>query len=1572
MTSSDEITYANLGGMIHDNPDSYTIETPTVTLTDPTSKSGYTFVGWFTALSGGSQVSNITLGSMGNKSLYARWSPDTYTITYENLKLTTTSSPTSYTVETETISLLDPTSRTGYVFMGWYTELEGGTKVTSIELGSVGNKLFYARWTPLIYELSFNVNGGEAIAPLVVTYDGVYSLPEPTKDGYTFAGWTYEGDAFADGIWALTENITISALWTQWPLIVFAANGGSAVQSISQAPGSVVVEPMEPTRTGYTFGGWYDDDNCTNEFAFVTMPSESMTVYAMWTINTYTITYHNLEGSTTSNPTSYSVETPTISIQNPSSRTGYQFAGWYTALEGGTKVSEIGIGSTGDKVLYAKWTAIIYTITFDIDGNLSSLSLPYDSMISLEDIPTISTKANYDLTSPYWDNNPVNHHVTGNYTFTAVYVGNPMTVSYNTGGGSLMGDDIVNYGSLLAQRESPSRSGYHFLAWYADSELAVLYDFNDPVDEVLTLYAAWELVEYTWNIESKFLREDLDNATIVVDDPDQNDIQFQIVNLYYGMDVSPVQDYEGYEFDYFVLNGVEYANIEQLITVEGNLSYEDRIIVYYRKIILTITFSQNPELFNLTPEDIDEPIVLYRVYYNGTFSIANAPVLRGESESIHVVWDRTLFVNIKNDISVYAIYYMTGVKTVTFVDRSVIKYIASAIDDLGNPITGVIGNDSLLWNLYRPGFKFLGWFTTEEGGTKIIQGDLLFADFGAGMTTLYAHWETLTPFTAPTNLDVEATEDEIIITWEVNPALINGFPPAGFQYILNNRLIEDLATEPSRNDNIFTLTLLPGNPDFVLFADLLDPGYHQLSIRALGDDQNHYHGDFSSDYIFSIESIFDGDPTAVNVYDYFIIESFGATNRYIFYTNLEYQFGSNYNFEIVTGQEFAVANQNRIVTNSMSGSFKFRMIKEGQPTVVYDALVVHDVKQFTYGTNYQNYLQATDPELNVLLEEASVYHVGSSNNFYVDLRMINNQGSRIPLAQSILDYELWLFVSGDYQLIDESDLEDYLEIYVNNEMKFKSLAEGETFKLVVKPKYQSHEMTVPPLEFVFKVNDGVNVFNNQQLKTYFSDFDVATINIHASFKAELSSIQKNADGSPKNYRPTSSGQATGNVYQRYSTTIDDDQLTVEGNFMTIDGSELPFCNAQSGSGTIGFSQSFEIVSVQIGIFMYSVRNTAIGITNNNDFSINNLVLKGNTSTPYVDFSGTPEEIEIQERLMSRNSGGYTGIIIANGASSFTNMYVFNTVIAITNNAYGYNSNMEPTYVMIDYMKTDNNWANTFYLHSGSGWIIKNSEIGQSGGSAIHMVDFLPAVFDEYYDEISNPTPYLELHDSTTINNWISGEEAWFKAYGMSQVALTLKSGIENGISQTGRSIIDLVTDPLSGLETEMINFILLTEPASGADVYQDPEQLNQIGGSEFSIKLGDYETNRPFNFFSTNVDDTYFPFPDQRIISNQFAFPIGDYTEFPAFYQLIADLRGMGVSEADAPNLASLGAFYGLTALETANTMGYAQAYSITFREALSTTVPGKTFPKYIEVLAPVPVFPSGFSTVIIQFSDSE
>ncbi|MDY0075224.1 MAG: InlB B-repeat-containing protein, partial [Acholeplasmataceae bacterium] len=852
---------------------------------------------------------------------YAKWTALTYTITFDVQGGT----PISNQMVTYDQAYTLPTAvKTGYTFTGWTLDGEAFTEGT---WNLLENITLVATYEANSYTITFDVSGGTPISDQTVTYDQAYTLPTAEKTGYTFDGWTLSGSPFGAGTWNLLEDITLVATYEAnvYTLTYENLQGTSHSNPATYTIEDETIELTDPSaRTGYTFAGWYTQLSGGVEVTEIAQGSTgNKTLYARWTAITYTITYGNLQGTNHINPTTYTVETEDINLLDPSALEHYTFSGWFTEETGGTEITVIETQTADHLTIYAQWIPVDYTISFDIDGTITTIDRPYGSNLVESDIPTIPAKANYDVTAPSWDHNPLGYQVVGDYTFVAIYVGNPMTVTYVTNEGSLVPDDIVAYGSLLVIPEVPTRNGYHFVAWYQDSDLANIYDFNVEVTASMTLYAQWEREFYTWEIESIFQREDLENSSIAID-PDQPSVLYEYINLFYGQELSPIQTYEGYLFDHFTYDGIDYSSIDQLIMVTGNRLDTSRILVYYHRIIITITFSQDPDLFT----DPEEPLVSFRIYYNQSFDIPESLVDPRDPAGGLAVWDRTQFDYLKQDLTVYALYYATGVKSVTFIDRGIIRYVASEIGEE----TTVIGLSSILWNLNRPGYKFMGWFTEEEGGTLLPKAIYEFDDFLLNQNYLYARWMLLEPFSQPENVLVTVDETSIVMSWTLDPATINGNEPSGFEYLINNVLIEDLVTVPVLSGTTYTLTLLDSNPEFVLFEDLLNPGLHEISIRALGDNDNHYDGEFSDVYTFKNASIFDEDPTEVATYDYFIIETFGETKRYVFYTNLEYQFGASYTFEMVSGDEYASASANKIITKGLSGSFKFRMIREGHPT----------------------------------------------------------------------------------------------------------------------------------------------------------------------------------------------------------------------------------------------------------------------------------------------------------------------------------------------------------------------------------------------------------------------------------------------------------------------------------------------------------------------------------------------------------------------------------------------------------------------------------------------------------------
>ena len=173
------------------------------------------------------------------------------------------------------------------------------------------------------------------------------------------AGTTYVFHLAAEG--DFENDATPPVNPTKTYTVTFDSNGGSAVTSVTDiAEGATVTEPIAPSKTGYTFDGWYEQSDFSEtawDFATDKMPAKDVTLYAKWTPTTYAISYE-LNGGTNypSAITSYTIASQTITLGTPS-KFGFVFDGWYdTANFDNVAVTDIATGSTGDKELYAKWS----------------------------------------------------------------------------------------------------------------------------------------------------------------------------------------------------------------------------------------------------------------------------------------------------------------------------------------------------------------------------------------------------------------------------------------------------------------------------------------------------------------------------------------------------------------------------------------------------------------------------------------------------------------------------------------------------------------------------------------------------------------------------------------------------------------------------------------------------------------------------------------------------------------------------------------------------------------------------------------------------------------------------------------------------------------------------------------------------------------------------------------------------------------------------------------------------------------------------------------------------------------
>ena len=381
----------------------------------------------------------------------------------------------SATVEEQTyLSAPEAPSKTGYTFNGWYAyNLSDSSEDFDPSLPVIGttaatfpyrldeNVVFYAIFTPNVYTATFDVNGGKPLASETqnVTYDTPFMPAAAKRDGYTFVGWKDDdGNVFKSlAQWKYDYPVTLTAQWSLNTYeIIYNLNGGT---NNKNNPATYTIESdtvtlVTPARTAYSFAGWFADRDFTDEITEIVAGSfGNKTVYAKWTPVVYDIIYE-LDGGANdeNNPTTYTVETPTIEFFAPS-KTGYTFNGWYAEKDfSGDNVTELPQSSYGNVTLYAKWTANKYTITY-LDTKL------------ITDV-TDATKVNssYSCLSVTTKNEPTSiYAIVGENGKHAIYYAK----SYSYNRSFIITIVNLSVGKTLKARTTCSASGYSKVEFYA-------------------------------------------------------------------------------------------------------------------------------------------------------------------------------------------------------------------------------------------------------------------------------------------------------------------------------------------------------------------------------------------------------------------------------------------------------------------------------------------------------------------------------------------------------------------------------------------------------------------------------------------------------------------------------------------------------------------------------------------------------------------------------------------------------------------------------------------------------------------------------------------------------------------------------------------------------------------------------------------------------------------------------------------------------------------------------------------------------------------------------------------------
>ena len=512
----------------------YSSTTPLTLSTQGTlAKTGFTFNGWATTADATVGITSAT--PTVDTTYFAVWTPTPFTVTYApgtgaSGSITSPGDKTlGQTFTLDSGSTLTPpatANNVSYSFGFW----SDGTKTFkggATYVMPASNVILTANWIA-IYNVTYNPNGGTTTNTSVQLADTnpLTIGSAATRTGYTFVKWQDQ----SNDLWNPGETTTVTAtryiFSAQWSANTnsITYNGNSNTGGSVPAPGSYVTDGApyavlgntgSLVRAGYTFAGWNTaaDGTGTNYPAGVgatySLP-DNVILYAKWQPGTYTVTYNGngaTGGATPSNGSFTTGSTYSIPANSAGNlaKSGFTFAGWSTEVNGGgTSYADAAttLTTTSDVILYAKWSAASYAVTYALNGATSAQPLQsdvqYGSTFTLAAAAT-QTGKNFigwsDGTNTYGGGATYTMG-TAAVTLTAQWQDQIYAITYALNGGSGSAPTqagLASGGKFTVATTTSTKAGFTFDGWNTGTTAVTPGAEYTMTANNLTLTAVWKI-----------------------------------------------------------------------------------------------------------------------------------------------------------------------------------------------------------------------------------------------------------------------------------------------------------------------------------------------------------------------------------------------------------------------------------------------------------------------------------------------------------------------------------------------------------------------------------------------------------------------------------------------------------------------------------------------------------------------------------------------------------------------------------------------------------------------------------------------------------------------------------------------------------------------------------------------------------------------------------------------------------------------------------------------------------------------------------------------------------------------
>ena len=531
--------------------------------------------------------------------------------------------------------------------------------------------------------------------------------------------------------------------------VEFDANGGTGVASQYVAQRGFATAPADPTREGYTFVGWFFNENL---WSFETAVKGNMVLVAHWeklpaecphvdknddgkcdkcaadfedgndlpAPTNYTIVY--MDGATKLNlkPSSYNSTSTNLTLPTPAAKAHLEFVGWYFDADFTTLATEINVNANANLVLYAKYSPVTYKLNYQLDGGVNAESnVPTYNVYDLPFNLAAPTKDGYEFKGWYTDANctvalnSITAENAGNLTVYAKWekILVPFHVTYLDNNGNVIGSDIF-YESAEDQalRVSYELDGYVFLNWFDPTTLETVTCIPAGTANDITVQANMEKV-INYHTVTYFL----------------NGVEYASVNFAEDTGVASLLSVSklGYLFDGW------YNETDDVVTsIPANTTEDVALYGTLTAIVYNVKFyddNGNELFFELSSYIVsDTEIALPAVPDKMGATTLGWYTAEGEKMT-------AIPANFTGDIALYA-NYESHVYTITY-------YANGGINSEDNVDEYVYGDIPTLYApLSRDGYVFCGWYTTAEFSGEVVES---LEEYPNQSITLFAKWEKI-------------------------------------------------------------------------------------------------------------------------------------------------------------------------------------------------------------------------------------------------------------------------------------------------------------------------------------------------------------------------------------------------------------------------------------------------------------------------------------------------------------------------------------------------------------------------------------------------------------------------------------------------------------------------------------------------------------------------------------------------------------------------------------------------------------------------------------------------------------